>query len=168
MSKRVARCAVGLVALLAAFWGLFTLAMRAKFRPVQDAVRRMNRAVVNPRQMETAGRPGAYASVVRHRGRTTGTPYETPVQALPTGDGFVIPLPYGTASDWLKNVLAAGSATIVHEGGTYRVDRPEIVSGAVAERHVPPRHLRAHRWYGMNEYLQVRTAEAEEQGRETA
>src|SRR6267143_1895106 len=45
---------------------------------------------------------------------------------------FVMKLPYGRNTDWLKNVLASGSATIVHEGNTYRVDRPEIVPAFMA------------------------------------
>ena len=36
-------------------------------------------------------------------------------------------LVYGRGTDWLRNVLIAGSATLVHEGRTYRVDRPEVV-----------------------------------------
>jgi len=45
----------------------------------------------------------------------------------PTDDGVVIALPFGIRADWLKNVLAAGSATIVHEGETFGVDSPEVV-----------------------------------------
>jgi deazaflavin-dependent oxidoreductase (nitroreductase family) len=70
--------------------------------------------------------------VVRHVGRTTGRPFETPVQAVVTDDWFVIALPYGANTDWLKNVLATKSATIVREGTTYTVDRPEIVPMSVA------------------------------------
>jgi deazaflavin-dependent oxidoreductase (nitroreductase family) len=76
--------------------------------------------------MKSAGRPGAYASIIRHRGRTSGQLYETPVGAEATGDGFVIALPYGTTTDWLKNLLADGTATIVNEGETYEVDQPEV------------------------------------------
>jgi hypothetical protein len=30
-------------------------------------------------------------------------------------------------TDWLQNVLASGSATLVHESHTYRVDHPEVL-----------------------------------------
>ena len=40
----------------------------------------------------------------------------------------MIALPYGPGANWVRNVLASGSATIVHEGQTLDVDRPEIVS----------------------------------------
>lgn len=105
----------------------FVLGMRAKSPVVLGAVKRLNRRFVNPRQMRTAGTPGAYAGVIRHVGRRTGRVYETPVGPFPTADGFVIALPYGTSSNWVKNVLAAGSATLVTDGETYDVDEPEIV-----------------------------------------
>jgi hypothetical protein len=44
-----------------------------------------------------------------------------------TEDGFVIALVYGSRTNWLQNVLARGSATLVHEGQTYEIDQPEIV-----------------------------------------
>ena len=106
---------------------VFVLGMRAKSPVVLRAVRRFNRRFMNPRQMRTAGRPGAYAGVIRHVGRRSGRVYETPVGPFATDDGFVIALPYGTSSDWVKNVLAAGSATLITEGQAYEVDQPEIV-----------------------------------------
>ena len=63
-------------------------------------------------------------SVVHHVGRTTGRAYETPIGAVPTDDGFVIALPYGSNTDWLKNVLASGQATIVHDGTSHAVTGP--------------------------------------------
>ncbi len=113
---------------------VFVLGMRAKSPVVLRAVRRFNRRFMNPRQMKTAGTPGAYAGVIRHVGRRSGRVYETPVGPFATDDGFVIALPYGTSSDWVKNVLAAGSATLVTEGRRYDVEQPEIVPlGAVAD-----------------------------------
>ncbi len=106
--------------------------------------------------MKKAGTPGAYASVVRHVGRTTGRPYETPVGAFATDDGFVIALPYGSQADWLKNVLASGSATIVDEGKTYRVDRPELVPTSVAAPHLPPKEQRNLRLFRVDQCLRVR------------
>jgi hypothetical protein len=149
----------GLMLAVFALWVVFMVSMRMKFQPVQRTIRRMNRAVINPRAMESAGQPGAYASVVQHLGRTTGTAYETPVQVLATDDGFVIPLPYGTAVDWLQNVLAQGSAVIVHEGNTYQVDRSEVVPSAVAMPHVPSKYQWSLRMYGVDQFVRVRRVE---------
>jgi hypothetical protein len=132
------------------------LGMRAGYSPILDAVRRMNRAVLNPRQLKSAGRPGAYASVIRHRGRTSGRAYETPVVPVPMDDGFVIPLPYGLRADWAKNVLAGGSATIVHEGRTYQVDRPEILPMAEGSRYFPAGQQRTFHRFGVASCLHVR------------
>jgi deazaflavin-dependent oxidoreductase (nitroreductase family) len=120
----------------------FLLGMRRKVPFVLDLVRRNNRRMMNPRQMRTAGTPGAYASVVRHVGRRSGRAYETPVVPFPTGDGFVVPLPYGDRADWVRNVLAAGSATLVHEGTTYPVDHPELVPVATMRDAFPRSELR--------------------------
>ncbi len=86
----------------------------------------VSKVYFNKSQMRTAGTPGAYAAIIRHRGRVSGTAYETPVGAVATDDGFLIILPYGRSS-WARNVLASGTATLVHEGQTYDVDSPEIV-----------------------------------------
>lgn len=114
---------VGLVALIGTFLG----GMRAKWPPIVNGVRRLNARVVNPRQMETAGQPGAYAQILRHTGRVSGRTFETPLGIEPTDDGFVIALVYGDDTQWLRNVLAAGHAEVVVDGQTHRVDRPETV-----------------------------------------
>jgi hypothetical protein len=160
--SRLTKFVLGLLILFGAFWVAFLLAMRTKYPPLQDAVRRMNREIVNPKTMETAGKPGAYASVVRHVGRTSGTTYETPILALEAHGGFVTPLPYGTKSDWLKNLLAAGSAIVVHDGTTYRVDEPEIIPAAEAAPFVPAQEQRTHRWFGVDQFLRVHRAEVTE------
>lgn len=149
----------GLVLASIALWMVLVVSMRTKFRPVLNAVRWINRTLLNPHMIDTAGQPGAYASVVHHVGRITGTRYKTPVGAERTNDGFVIALPYGTGVDWLRNVLAAGSATIKHEGTTYRVDHPELVSAARARHHFPPTEQRRQRLYGVRDFLLIRLAE---------
>jgi deazaflavin-dependent oxidoreductase (nitroreductase family) len=114
---------------------VFVLGWRAKSPLVLNPLIRLQRAILNPRQMRSAGSPGAYAAVIRHRGRTSGRPYETPVGVVATDDGFLIALMYGSRTNWLQNVLASGSATIVHEGQTYAVDQPALVPmPAVAAR----------------------------------
>ena len=132
---------------------IVAVGIRTKCTPVLTVVRRINRVLWNRWAMETAGSPGAYASVLRHVGRVSGRSYETPIEAIATDDGFVIASPYARQADWLKNVLANGSATIVDEGGTYPVDRPEMVpSGSVAS-YFSPRHRHAHQWFGVDECL---------------
>lgn len=113
------RIVIGLTAVSGVLLMAFTVSFRTKFAPAQNAIRRMNRRMLNPRQMRTAGRPGAWASVTRHVGRTSGTSYRTPVVAMPTQDGFVIALPYGPRADWVRNILAAGSGAIERRAGPF-------------------------------------------------
>ncbi len=137
----------------------FVVGMRAKTPAVLNTVRRTNHRFMNPRQMESAGTPGAYASIVRHTGRKSGTSYETPVGVVASDDGFVISLPYGTQADWLKNVLAAGSATLVHEGETHDVDQPEVTAVGEAPVTFSAAGRRAHRIFGVDQVLVLQRTE---------
>lgn len=150
--------AVGFAALLVTF----LLGMRARSPKVLNTVRRMNRAFVNKMQMRSAGTPEAYAAVVHHRGRRSGTPYETPVGAEPTEDGFVIAMVYGTNSDWLKNVLAAGEAAITYEGETTTVDRPEVIPIDNVIGYFPAKTQGSLRRFGVTHAVRVRRAGAQE------
>ena len=160
MLERIIQAVAVLAAVGGVGWLAFTLSFRTRFRPVQDAIRRLNRRVLNPRQLHTAGRPGAWASVVHHVGRTSGTSYRTPVVAVPIDGGFVIALPYGPDADWVRNVRAAGTATIGHEGHRVLVARPELRPAADANPVFPAGQQRTHRLYGVNDFLFLRTAGA--------
>jgi deazaflavin-dependent oxidoreductase (nitroreductase family) len=117
---------------LLAFAVVIVFGWRAKSPRVLNTLRRVIHATFNPRTMRSAGTPGAHVSVIRHIGRKSGRPHETPVGAVATEDGFLIAISYGQDTDWLKNVLASGSATVVNEGNTYLVDRPEVIPMEVA------------------------------------
>jgi hypothetical protein len=95
--------------------------------------------------------------VIKHRGRTSGTKYETPIGPFASDDGFVIPLPYGATADWVKNVLAEGSAVIVTEGEVYHVDHPELVSSDDAMPEIPAKYQWSLRLYNVDDFLRVRT-----------
>src|SRR5215831_10587212 len=75
----------------------------------------------------------------------------------PRHDGsFLIALPYGNGTDWLKNVLDSGSAIIVTNGQTYEADRPKVIPMAEATAHFRPREQRMHRQFHVDAALQVR------------
>ena len=156
--RRIVTLTVGLFVAVAVLGIAFVAGMRAKSPPVLNAVRRSGRATKRF-VLKSSGTPGGIASVVQHVGRTTGRAYETPVQAVLSDDGFVIALPYGLNTDWLKNVVTSGSATIVHEGSTYQVDQPEIVPMSVAAPRFPPKDQRTHRLFRVEQALLVRRAQ---------
>ncbi len=121
----------------------------------KDAVRAFNKRVLNPAVLSMAGRRYAYAAVIRHVGRRSGNSYTTPVIADPVRDGFVIPLPNGTRVDWLRNVLAAGRATVQVRGETYAVTAPKVIDADAALAQLPSTDGRVWRRLGVQHYLKV-------------
>ena len=78
-----------------------------------------------------------------------------------TDDGFVITLPYGADSDWVKNVVAAGSATLTYEGDDYRVEHPKVVRDASLARFFSAQDQRTQRLFGVDEYLRLDRADTD-------
>ena len=116
-----------LVVALVATAAAFVVGMRRKSPLVTGTVIALTKRFINPGALRTAGQSGTTTGVVHHRGRTSGTAYATPVDIVPAGDAFLIALPYGTRAQWVRNVLAAGSAELTVAGVTWRADRPELV-----------------------------------------
>lgn len=75
-----------------------------------------------------------------------------------SADGFILPLPYGTGVDWLRNVLAAGRATITVGGKTYDVVEPEIIDAASAAPQLSPGRQRAFQRFGIDSFVKVKLA----------
>ncbi len=127
--------------------------------PVKDAVRTFNKYVLNPAMLHLAGRKHWYAGVIRHTGRHTGRAYATPVVVNPVaGGGFVVPLPYGTGVDWLRNVLASGKATVTADGETYDVIEPEVIDAATAAPLLTDRRRREFARFGIGDFVRLRRA----------
>ena len=154
----VGAAVLGLAALAVAF----VAGWRTKSGLVLGPIIWFSKRFMNPAQMRTAGTPGAYAGIIRHRGRVSGAAYETPVGVVPDGDAFLVVLPYGSRTQWLRNVLAAGCATLVHEGHTYRVDRPELIPTATVADRFPASDQGMFRWLKVEECLRLRNLEPQE------
>lgn len=97
------------------------------FEAFKDRLRVINREIINPITLSLAGRPYIPYGIVQHEGRTSGRIYRTPILVREVEDGFVIPLPYGSNTDWCRNVLAANGAVIAVQGRAYRVGHPEVL-----------------------------------------
>jgi hypothetical protein len=100
-----------------------------------------------------AGRRWRAYSVVKHVGRTSGREYSNPVSAYPLGDGFVIPILYGTGSQWVCNVLATGRLTLRTKGRDYQLSRPSIISQAEAIDAFPAPMRRHYRSADIHDFL---------------
>ena len=132
--------------------------MLTETTPVRDAVRSFNKHALNPAMMYLAGRRYWYAAVVRHTGRQSGRHYATPVVADRVTDGFIVPLPYGTRVDWLRNVQASGTAAVTAGGHTYDVIEPEIIDAATAGPQLSPLRRRVFEALGIAKFVKLRAA----------
>jgi deazaflavin-dependent oxidoreductase (nitroreductase family) len=122
--------------------------------PIQAALRSLTRAT-RPLAMRSAGTQTSRTSIIRHVGRRTGRTYETPVVAAEHDDSFLIAIPYGDRTDWVKNVLASGTATVVTHGRTYGVDQPQVIPMTEATRYFGPKEQRLHRRFAVDSCLRV-------------
>jgi deazaflavin-dependent oxidoreductase (nitroreductase family) len=75
-------------------------------------------------------------AVVKHRGRTSGRPYETVVNAYRKGNVVAVALGHGK-TDWVKNVLAAGEAEMHMYRRDVRITNPRIVPTGEGDKEVP-------------------------------
>jgi deazaflavin-dependent oxidoreductase (nitroreductase family) len=93
--------------------------------PAPRSVARFNRRFWNPLVLRVAGHLPGFA-IVSHAGRKSGRIYRTPLNAFRTDGGYIIALTYGAESDWVKNVLAAGSCELFTRGRWVHLSDPRI------------------------------------------
>jgi deazaflavin-dependent oxidoreductase (nitroreductase family) len=105
--------------------------------------------------MRSAGSEESKTSVIRHVGRRSGRSYETPVVAVARDESFLIALPYGERTDWAKNVLAGGAASVVTHGQTYQVDRPQVIPMTDATPCFGAKEQKLHRRFAVDTCLRL-------------
>jgi deazaflavin-dependent oxidoreductase (nitroreductase family) len=104
---------------------------------VADRLARFNRRLPNRVIGTIAGRRLSPVAFMVHRGRRSGRRYRTPVMPLPLRDGYLVSLPYGARRDWVRNVLAAGGATLVRNGRQVELTGPRVLDAAGAAPLLP-------------------------------
>ena len=123
--------------------------------PFQKAMRRLT-LLMRPIALKSAGKVGSSTSVIHHVGRRSGSNYETPVVAVEHEDGFLVALPYGEGTDWLRNVLANGKAEITTGGKRQPVERPEVIPISEATPYFRPKEQRLQRRFRVESALRLR------------
>ena len=123
--------------------------------PIPMRVARWNKAGLNRFTRHVAPwMPGC--GLVVHRGRRSGREYRTPVNVFPADDGFIIALTYGTGTDWVKNVQAAGGCELRTRGRVLRVGSPRVCHDET--RHgIRPLERAMLRLLGVADFLSVKT-----------
>jgi deazaflavin-dependent oxidoreductase (nitroreductase family) len=115
----------------------------------------INKRIFNPRAVSNDR-----WQVIRHVGRSSGRPYRTPLEAHPIDDGFIFVLVYGSRSDWVQNVLAAGTAQLEIDGNTVDLVEPELLNAEEAFVQLPAGTKRPPRLLRIDEFLKMRRADA--------
>ena len=93
--------------------------------PAPRSIARFNRRFTNKLALRVAGYLPGFG-ILSHVGRRSGRNYRTPVNVFPADGGYIIALTYGSESDWVKNVLAAGSCELQTRGRRVRLISPRI------------------------------------------
>jgi deazaflavin-dependent oxidoreductase (nitroreductase family) len=99
--------------------------------------------------------------LLTHVGRRSGHTYQTSLGAHAYGDGFLLPLGYGTQTDWYRNLMAAGTGTLAWKGRTYRLERPELISEPEAMRAWPMRDRILLKLAGMRDFVWLHSGKDE-------
>jgi deazaflavin-dependent oxidoreductase (nitroreductase family) len=95
-------------------------------------------------------------AILHHIGRTSGKPYATTVVALQTPNGFVIPLPFGDATQWAKNLFAAGGGSVRFAGRDFQVVEPRLVDRDEARAVLPGWVWSVSGRIGLRQFVMVR------------
>lgn len=126
---------------------------------VRDSVRVFNKHLLNPAMLHLAGRKHFYAGAIHHTGRRSGRSYVTPVAAYRVTDGFVVPLPYGAETDWMRNLVAERHGRLRFHGETFPISSPVVVASATATAELPPRQRRIMRRLGIQDFVHLNTGD---------
>lgn len=84
-------------------------------------------------------------SIIKHRGRKSGKPYETVVTAYTKGSVLAIALGHGKA-DWVKNVLAAGEGDVHFIRRDVHITNPRILPAGSDDNWLPRMARLLGRW----------------------
>ncbi|MFI0420741.1 nitroreductase family deazaflavin-dependent oxidoreductase [Spongiactinospora sp. 9N601] len=110
----------------------------------------VNKRVFNPRAVASGKWP-----VLVHVGRVSGATYRTPLDAHPVDGGYLFILVYGSGSDWVRNVLAAGGARLRVDGKDLELAAPRLVGAAEAFRALPDGVTRPPKLLRITEFLRM-------------
>ncbi|TDE29027.1 nitroreductase family deazaflavin-dependent oxidoreductase [Actinomadura sp. 6K520] len=110
----------------------------------------VNKRVFNPRAIA-----GGKWPVLTHVGRASGTTHRTPLDAHPVDGGYVFVLVYGSGSDWVQNVLAAGGARLRVDGDEVELTAPRLIGKEEAFQVLPGEVARPPRLLRITEFLRM-------------
>ena len=125
-------------------------------RPPLAVIRPFTTHIFNPISRRFARWLPGFGILV-YRGRKSGKEYRTPLNVFRHGNEWVFALTYGSDVQWVKNVVAAGDATLEVRRRRIRLVDPELVVDP-ARRLMPPVVRQALGLMRVSEFLRMRPA----------
>lgn len=116
--------------------------------PIPKFMARINKRTFNKLEIKRGVRP-----VITHVGRSSGKAYHTPLDAHQVDNGFIFFPLYGPDSDWVKNVLATGTATLKVGDDEFELISPRLVTKEEALRQLPASTKPPANFLGVTDYL---------------
>lgn len=97
-------------------------------------------------------------ALLQHQGRRSGRTYTTPVVAWHRGTTIIVPLSFGTTSDWCQNVLAHNGCRMQLRGQWYAAHAPQLIPRDDAVTYLPPLARIGARLLPVATYIKLRTS----------
>ncbi len=141
---------------------LMTWAFRLGSPRALRLLKRFNKHVINPVMVRFFSGRSAHAALLHHVGRRSRMAYVTPLTAHRSEETIIVPLPYGTGVDWLRNLKAAGQGVVEIEGRSVTVDEPEVVPIDLVMALLPPSVARLVQLHDTKHALRLHVAGAAE------
>jgi deazaflavin-dependent oxidoreductase (nitroreductase family) len=92
--------------------------------------------------------------ILTHVGRKSSRVYRTPVNVFRAPEGFLIALTYGRESEWVRNVISAGTCQLETRGVQCQVSSPTIVHDPTRRRFPIPVRI-VLRLIGADDFMQL-------------
>ncbi len=118
--------------------------------PLPKWLAQLNKRTFNKLEIKRGKRP-----VLIHVGRSSGTTYHTPLDAHPVDGGYIFIMNYGADSDWVRNILSAGSARLKVGGDEVELESPRVVTKDVALPQLPANTKTPPDFMNVTEFLQM-------------
>lgn len=119
--------------------------------------RRVVNRHINPITRPVARRLPSFA-ILTHTGRKTGRRYQTPINVFKGDEHYLFFLTYGSDVQWVKNVLATGSASIETRGRVVELVEPELITDPKLGPAPPLVRFVEGRLAGATQYVRMRAA----------
>lgn len=124
--------------------------------PFSRFIAKSNRYLANPVLGLLAGKIGPLA-VLEHTGRKSGKQRTIPIMAFREPDGMVIALTYGPTTDWVRNVMAAGSTAVTVRGVRTELKDPVLFTVDPASLDLPRTVVFFLHRLGVRDFLRLTT-----------